>query len=176
MPGHRVHRLGGSWRTRKGSTVKGQHAWETCFGRWRRSALWPHAWDTRRRSAFWATGLWDTEPAAFHWRRFSFHLYGPSEFFCALIQTVSFCTTVQRKDFSLPHGLQRALRWMDIILGKQALEMDNGQRHILWSVWCYRCMTNWRNIFVCFENRNCWKMLLSLRLCFKCWTRNTSFT
>src|SRR4029434_3778321 len=36
-----------------------------------------------------------------------FILHTDRQSFCALIQTVSFCTTVQRKDFSLPHGLQR---------------------------------------------------------------------
>ena len=62
-------------------------ALETCFG--------SQAFETR--------SLRRLIDAGFHFT------YGPTEF-CALIQTVSFCTTVQRKDFCLPHGLQRALR------------------------------------------------------------------
>ena len=160
MPGHRVHRFMANSEGDKnmsGSIIKEdmlRDALETCFGRWRRSAFWPHVWEwhmPERRGdvqhfgpqAFETRSLRRLIDAGFHFT------YGPTEF-CALIQTVSFCTTVQRKDFSLPHGLQRALRWMDIILGKQALEMDNGLWHILWSVWCYWCMTNWRNILCLF--------------------------
>ena len=50
MPGHRVHRLIGDGELGRaynmsGSIVKEdmlRDALETCFGRWRRSAFWPH--------------------------------------------------------------------------------------------------------------------------------------
>ena len=108
----------------------------------RRSVFGPDAWERRETVGVCNTCLRDAETLNVLGHRPLSHgacgvsvtpvfpfTYGPSEFQGALIQTVSFVyTTVQQTDFSLPHGLQRALLSMDIISANRLSKwtMDNG--------------------------------------------------
>src|SRR4029434_2873822 len=85
-----------------------------------------------------------------------FHFtYGPTEFLCAHTdreflyngptEGFQFATRITTCFALTGHNIRRRV--------KHAIEMDIGQWYILWSVLCYGCMTNCRNIFVCFENR-----------------------